>query len=135
MMIQLERTLGLVLVGLVIVLTLTAATSWGGHAMGGFPLLIHMGVSGAMVFALPIFAIVGLMGLSRRDASSKTYKLGFWGLVTFGMLTIVTVFLCMLPIPSTDQMHQLVSWHGWAGYAMAVAAAILMFGWFRSKAA
>lgn len=128
MMLWVERTLTLVLIVLVAVLTATAATSWGGHAMGGITLLIHMAASGAMVFALPVYAIIGL---SQRHPQTLASNIGFWSLVAFGLLTIATVFLCMLPIASTDQMHQLVSWHGWAGYAMTIAAVILLLGWFR----
>ncbi|KAA1261072.1 hypothetical protein LF1_36160 [Rubripirellula obstinata] len=135
MMLWIERALAMLLVGLVVVLTATTAVSWGGHGMSGLPLLIHMGASGALVFTLPVYAIIGLIGFSRRHLRASMYNIGFWGSVAFGLPTIATVFLCMLPIASTDTMHQLVSWHAWAGYALTIAAVVLVIGLLRRKVA
>jgi hypothetical protein len=140
---KLERMFAIVLIVLVTVLTVTAVPSWGGHPIEGFWLLLHMAASGAMVFVLPIYAVLGLIGWSNRTTQGvrttpgvtppKLSVIGFWGVVAFGLATIATVFVCMLPIPSTDQMHQLVAWHGWAGYAMAIAGIVLIVGWIAGK--
>ncbi|QDT02795.1 hypothetical protein K227x_11730 [Rubripirellula lacrimiformis] len=130
MMLLLNRILALALLVIVVVLTLTALPSLGGHPLGAEVLLAHMAASGAMVFVLPAYAVVGLIGMAQHPSSNRLRSFGFWGLVVTGLLTIATVFVCMLPFPSTDQMHQLIFWHSLAGYSMAVVAVVWVTGWF-----
>lgn len=134
MMKFIDRFLTLALVVVVIVLTVTAMPSLAGEPLHGRILMAHMAASGAMVFLLPAYAIIGLIRMSQNAASSTLRTIGFWGLVATGLLTIATVFACMLPIASTDQMHSLILLHGLAGYATAVAAIVMIVGMLPKKA-
>jgi hypothetical protein len=110
-------------------------TLWGGH-LGGAALRFHMMASGAVVVLLPVYAIARLL-LRRQPASESALEMGaFRTLLIFGVATIATMFLCMLPVASTDVMHDLVELHGWAGFAMAAAIALVVYAtWARRKAA
>ena len=81
-----------------------------------------------MVIALPLFVLVYLPRSISRFASGSLQRLGFWSLVVTGLVTTATVFACMLPVPSTDQMRQLIQLHGYAGFAMVPAVALLLVG-------
>ena len=100
----------LFLAAITLFVTILAATSapvlFGGH-LGGLRLLLHMMASGALVFALPLFALYWLGRSISRSNSGGLQRLGFWTLLLAGVLTIASMFACMLPIPSTEQMHQL----------------------------
>jgi membrane protease YdiL (CAAX protease family) len=113
---------------LVALLTATALPSLSGEHLGGNTLLLHMMASGALVFALPLFALAWLRQSLDHERSTPPLRWGFWLVLVTGMITIATVFACMLPIPSTDQMHELVRWHGYAGFAMVPAALLLAWG-------
>lgn len=128
-----DRICLVAVVAIVVVLTVTALpVLFGGHLEGQM-LLLHMFASGALVFALPIFALLFLGRVINRTKSGGLQRLGFWTLVACGLLTIATVFMAMLPIPSTPQMHELLTVHGYAGFAMVPAAAALLFGISRYK--
>ena len=121
----------LLIVGLTIVIVVLTATSlpalFGGE-LGGPMLLVHMMASGALVFALPIFALIWTWRNISRHKSGGIQRLGYWTLILSGLATITTVFLCMLPYPSTDQMHQLIHWHGYAGFAMLPTLVLFLLG-------
>ncbi|KLU01792.1 putative transmembrane region and signal peptide protein [Rhodopirellula islandica] len=104
-------------------------TLWGGH-LGGATLRFHMMASGAVVVLLPVYAITRLW-MRRQPASESAFEMGaFRTLLIFGVATIATMFVCMLPIASTDVMHDLVELHGWAGFAMAAAIALVVYATF-----
>lgn len=133
MMKFIDRFLAFALIVVVIVLTVTAIPSLAGEPLRGRTLMGHMAASGAMVFLLPAYAISGLVRLTHDATSSKLRVIGFWGLIVTGLVTIATVFICMLPIPSTNQMHTLILLHGLAGYATAVAAIVMVAGLVQRK--
>ncbi|WDQ14971.1 hypothetical protein [Rhodopirellula sp. P2] len=110
-------------------------TFWGEHLSGSM-LRFHMMASGAVVVLLPVYAITRLL-LRRQPESESAWEMGaFRTLLIFGVATIATMFACMLPIASTDVMHDLVELHGWAGFAMAAAIALVVYTTFcRGKAA
>lgn len=137
MMSKLSTVLALICIGLVAALTVTAAPTWSGDSISGKPLLFHMAAGGALVVVLPIYALVGAANNSRKSAAvteigQRLHSVSFWSLLALGWVTIGTVFVCMLPIPSTDQMHQLILWHAVAGYGMTIAAIGLLVGWMLS---
>ena len=128
-----DRLLLLALSLLVLVLAGTAApTLFGGH-LEGFPLMMHMGASGALVIGMPLVALWFLPRSVTRRNSVGTQRCGFWLAVLAAVITITTVFVCMLPIPSTAQMHQLMQVHGYAGFAMVPAVALLVVGTLRAR--
>ncbi|MAP07306.1 MAG: hypothetical protein CMM00_00265 [Rhodopirellula sp.] len=110
-------------------------TLWGGH-LGGATLRFHMMASGAVVVLLPVYAIARLL-MRRLPATESVMEMGaFRTLLIFGIATIATMFVCMLPVASTDTMHELVELHGWAGLAMAAAIAAVVYTTFtREKTA
>ena len=128
MFVWIDRFLILALIIVVAVLTVTSLPSLGGETLDGQTLLAHMMASGFLVIGLPIFAIVFLRYFSTGQRTSALQRLGYLGTVLAGLLTIVTVFLCMLPIPSTHEMHSLMALHGWAGFAMIPAIVLLLVG-------
>lgn len=137
MMTKLSLVLALICIGLVAALTVTAAPTWSGDSIGGTLLLFHMAAGGALVVALPVYALVGAATGSPKTAAvtesgQRLRSVSFWCLLALGWVTIGTVFVCMLPIPSTDQMHQLILWHAVAGYGMTIAAIGLLVGWMLS---
>lgn len=129
-----DRLLITALLVIVAILTITSLPVLAGGHLGGKWLLAHMMASGAMVFALPAFGIAGLIRMLKKTQVPAPRKIGYWCLLVTGFFTIATVFFCMLPIPSTDQMHGLIFWHGLAGFAMAAAAVVFLIGLVPSKA-
>lgn len=126
-----DRILLLAIVAIVAALTATALPVLAGHHLGGTVLLLHMMASGALVFALPAAGLFWLSRYLNQHASNTIGRWGFWLTIATGLATIGTVFACMLPYPSTDTMHQLIKWHGWAGFAMVPAVVLLLFGSLR----
>lgn len=116
------KLVGLAIIVVVTVLTITSLPTLWGEPLHGKLLLGHMGASGALVFLLPLFGILQLVGMMQQRSLKGFEWLGFWALIATGFLTIATVFVCMLPLPSTDQMHTLILWHAIAGFAMSIAA-------------
>ncbi|MEO9595809.1 hypothetical protein [Rhodopirellula bahusiensis] len=108
---------------------------WGGH-LGGATLRFHMMASGAVVALLPVYAVTRLL-MRRQPVAESAFELGaFRTLLIFGIATIATMFVCMLPVASTETMHELVELHGWAGFAMAAAIAWVVYTTFtREKTA
>ena len=105
-------TLGEITVLFVAVLAATSlpVVIGGGH-LDGLKLLLHMMASGGLVFALPLYALHNLTRAMNRQRSGGLQRLGFWLLILAGLVSIATMFLCMLPLASTEQMHQLVELH------------------------
>lgn len=123
-----DRFLLFALLVVVAALAVTSVPSLRGQTLGGGVLLAHMMASGVLVIGLPVFALAFLRYFSPQRPTSGVQHLGYLATVATGLMTIVTVFLCMLPIPSTHQMHELMSIHGWAGFAMIPAIAVLLVG-------
>ncbi len=126
----------LMLIGLTLVvvsLAVTAAPALNNGHLNGMLLLMHMVASGALVIILPLFAFSGLGAYVRSIASRPTQRLGFWIVVSTGLLTIATIFLCMLPIPSTSAMETLIRWHGYTGFAMLIAMIALCLSVLRYR--
>ncbi|OYP33795.1 hypothetical protein [Rhodopirellula sp. MGV] len=128
MAIWIDRFLIACLILVVAVLTVTSVPALGGQTLGGSMLLTHMMASGMLVFGLPLFAFVMVRYLSPRHSTSWLYVLGYLLIVVAGLGTIASVFYCMLPIPSTDQMHELMQVHKWAGLAMTPAIVLFLIG-------
>lgn len=126
MMIWISRLLTCVVLGVVALLTLSALPSLSGDELSGKVLIAHMSLSGVLVVFLPIFAIVILSTKKLSREKRLIRGIGFWGLVGTGLLTIATVFLCMLPVASTEEMHKLILWHGRFGYAMALLGILFL---------
>ncbi|MCG8652811.1 MAG: hypothetical protein MI861_23430 [Pirellulales bacterium] len=115
-----------------------SAAPWllGGHVEGRL-LLVHMAASGALVITLPLFAISYLLRSMSRFRSGRLQRLGYWSLVLAGVITIATVFACMLPLAPTELMRELIRVHGYAGFAMVPALLLLIWGsvrWRRIQA-
>ena len=98
------------------------------QALSGTMLMAHMAASGVLVFGLPVFAIVWLPREIASQIASRLEITGFWLLILTGVITIATVWLCMLPVAETQTMHTLMIVHGYAGFAMAPATALLLWG-------
>lgn len=123
-----DRLLLIALCLVVTVLTVTALPSLSGATLGGGWLLVHMMASGALVIGMPLFALAFLRHFFGGTSLAPSQQLGYLTTLATGLLTIATVFLCMLPIPSTNQMHELMKVHGWAGFAMVPAVLLLLAG-------
>ncbi len=123
------RFVSLVLLIVVVILAITAIpTLLGGHLEGKM-LLVHMMASGVMVFVLPVFG-----GLMMFRSATPPWQRGLaWFVLATGLATLLTMFACMSPILSTDQMRTVVTWHGWVGFVFSFLVVILMiFKPFRS---
>ncbi len=118
---------------IVAVLAFTSLPFFGGHHLQGPGLKLHMLASGALVCVLPLFAVWLLSRNMSRMTSSGVQRLGYWSVVISGLITILTMFLCMLPYPSTERMHQLIQWHGYAGFAMVPAVLLVLVGMSRPR--
>lgn len=132
-----DRLLLIVVAVLVAALVVSSIPWFNGEPMSGRWLLLHMFASGALVTSLPLLAISCLWRNLRSRASGFTERLGYWWLVVAGLTTIGTVFLCMLPLPTTTQMHELMWAHSYAGFAMVPAVLLLAIGsarWRRIEA-
>ena len=126
----------LLLAAICVVLIVLMFTAWPavwGYPVQGQTLLLHMMASGALVFCLPCYAAFFLWRNLDRSSTAATQRLGFWAVLASGFVTIATVFACMMPLASTDTMHQLIQWHGYAGFAMVPAAMLLVWGVSRTK--
>ena len=128
MKIWIDRLTLAVMVALVVWLSVTAIPSLTSDHLGGTLLLQHMVASGGLVVLLPIFALLGLRRMIDPARSGALQRLGYWALVVTGLLTIATMFICMLPIASTEVMHHLIQWHGYAGFAMVAALLVFSLG-------
>ncbi len=126
----------LLLAAVTVLIAVLAVTTlpWilGGHFAGKW-LLAHMAASGALVFALPLLGLSLLWRNLGGGNSGFAERVGYWLLIISGLTTIATVFLCMLPLPSTDQMHGLVVLHTYAGFAMVPASLLLVLGVSRRR--
>jgi hypothetical protein len=123
-----DRLLLIALLVVIAILTVTAIPLLRGEHLSGRMLFAHMRASGALVIVLPIFAINGLLKHLNHNTSGAGQRLGYWTVLVTGLLTIATIFVCMLPVPSTAQMETLIQWHGYAGYAMVASAILLCLG-------
>ena len=128
MKLWIDRLFLVALVAIITVLTVTALPVLAGGHVAGPLLLLHMAASGALVFVLPLFALFYLGQCISRLKSDGLQRLGYWSLLVTGLLTIVTVFICVLPLPSTETMHELVAVHRYAGFAMVPAVVVLVIG-------
>ena len=128
MSVWIDRILIVALVIVVGVLAATSLPSLSGATLGGGALMTHMMASGVLVIGLPIFALTFLRYFAPRRSTSGIQHIGYVATIACGLLTIATVFVCMMPIPSTGQMHDLMSLHGWSGFAMIPAIAVLLIG-------
>ena len=121
-----------ILLAVVAVLTLwlgaTALPSLRATHLGGGALLQHMVASGGLVVVLPVYGVLALGRQLDRLRSGRLERAGFWALIGTGFVTIGTVFLCMLPIASTEMMDHLVRWHGYVGFVMVAALLLLLLG-------
>lgn len=118
-----------VLVAIVVLVVTSLPTLWGGH-LTGIALLGHMMASGVVVVLLPVYAAARLM--SAGNAATRFEWAAFRVLLVLGVITIATMFACMMPLASTATMNQLVWMHGWSGFAMAAAAVLMAcVGWRR----
>ncbi|MDA8743819.1 hypothetical protein N9N28_04210 [Rubripirellula amarantea] len=133
MSIWIDRVLTAGLLVIIALLTITAIPVIGGGHLEGRWLLAHMMASGAMVFVLPAFGITGLVRAVRSERFPKIRRAAFWIILVAGFFTIATVFLCMLPLPSTDQMHQLIFWHAFAGFVTTASAILFTLGLVMSR--
>ncbi|QEF97681.1 hypothetical protein Mal15_17230 [Stieleria maiorica] len=129
MLVWIDRIL---LLALVMVVAVLVFTSWPAamdeQTLDGQALLVHMMASGVLVMGLPVFALFFLRYLPAKRTTSWLQILGYIATLAAGLVTIVTVFLCMLPVASTHQMHSLMSVHGWAGFMMIPAIVLLLIG-------
>jgi hypothetical protein len=123
---MLERLIFLATPAVVGVLTITALPSLGGGDVHGRWLLAHMMASGSLVFLLPAFGFFGLARLVRTKAWTKVRAAAFWMALLCGFLTIGTMFVGMMPIASTEQMHGLITSHGIIGYAMTLSVVLFL---------
>jgi hypothetical protein len=126
--ILIERILPIALFLLVFGATATSIVVFIDGHVGGFMLLVHMVASSGLVFAMPIFALLWLFRCLDHNASGSMERWGYWLMIVTGLLTIITVFVCMLPFPSTEQMETLITLHGYAGFAMVPALVVLLIG-------
>lgn len=122
-----------VVLACVAVLAITAIPFLVGAEMHGKMLLLHMMSSGALVFALPALAITQLMKMLDRSTSGSLQRFSYWATLVLGFLTIGSVFACMLPVPSTEQMVSLIFAHGVVGFLMVPAAIGLAIGYRLSR--
>jgi cytochrome bd-type quinol oxidase subunit 2 len=129
---MIERLVIAATIVVIVVLTVTALPSLGGGDIHGRWLLVHMMASGALVFLLPVFGVLGLARLTRTKAWTKVRAVAFWMALLCGFLTIGTMFAGMMPIASTEQMHVLIAGHGIIGYALSLS--IVLFLVSRKKA-
>lgn len=116
-------------IALLLVVTVLVLTSLGSHPLHGKILMAHMFASGAMAFALPIFAITWLWRVFDIMKKETLVRVGYWLLLLTGFATTATMFLSMLPIAGTDHLKQLITIHALAGYAMVAAALLFVIGW------
>lgn len=120
------------LLALVVVTTITAITALpalGDHdAVRGDALRTHMLASGVLAVGLPILAIWFLGRGVGGSGFSVVGRVGYWTLLTTGWLTIASVYFCMVPVASTEQMDELIELHGYTGWAMCAATALLLLG-------
>ena len=94
------------------VLVLTAIPVLAGGHLEGKLLLIHMFASGALVIGLPLLALWQVGRSISRHKSGSMQRWGFWLLMLTGVITIASIFACMLPLPPTEQMRDLLDVHG-----------------------
>ena len=123
-----ERILLIGIAAVTAILTLTAIPVLAGGHLEGSLLLIHMMASGALVIGLPILALWQVGGSISRHRSGVMQRWGFWLLMLTGVITIASIFACMLPVPPTEQMRVLLDVHGYAGFAMVPALVLLFAG-------
>jgi len=126
----------LLLAALCVILAALTFTAWPaveGYPVHGQTLLMHMMASGALVVCLPCYAVLFLWRNLDRASTAATQRLGFWAVLASGFVTIATVFACMMPLASTETMHLLIQWHGYAGFAMVPAALLLVWGVSRTR--
>ncbi|MEM9587962.1 MAG: hypothetical protein AAGA03_11840 [Planctomycetota bacterium] len=125
-----ERLAFLALLVSVIALTITSLPlTWETHLQGGW-LMAHMMSSGLMVVALPLFAIARLLPAIERQGQAALHRFAFWCVVVLGTLTIATMFACMLPIASTEELSRLISLHGLVGIATSIATLVVLVSRF-----
>lgn len=120
-----------VLIGIVAALLISLVPWSTGRPLSGTMLLVHMFASGALVGILPLFAISYLWKSLSHLTAGTFQRIGYWTLVLTGLITIATVFVCMLPVASTEQMHELMVVHSYAGFAMVPALLLLAVGALR----
>lgn len=131
------RILLVVICLLVAVLIITSLPTWQHEPMLGQRLMLHMMMGGTLVFAVPLFGLLSISRVIAPERSTRMQRFGFWTLMLAALIAIASVLLCMLPLLATDQMHQTMTIHGYAGLATVPALLALGVGmaqWRRMKA-
>ena len=124
----LVRILLVVITIVVAVLTITALPTLDDHHMAGTRLMIHMMAGGSLVVAMPVFALLFLSRAISPQRSAILQRWGFWIMVLAATVSIGSVLMCMLPVLSTEQMHQWMVIHGYAGFTTGAALLLLGLG-------
>ena len=131
------RILLVVICMLVAVLILTSLPTWQHDPMLGQRLMLHMMMGSGLIFTVPLFGVLSISRVIHPQRSTRLQRIGFWMLMLTAMVVIASVLLCMMPLLGTEQMHQTMSIHGYAGLATVPALLALGIGaaqWRRMKA-
>ena len=110
----------------------TSLPALSGERIQGRLLLLHMVAGSGLVFTLPIFAVTWLLRCIDVQRSRWLECFGYLIVILGGLVSIITVFICMLPIPSTSQMHELMTLHKYAGWLTVPAVLALLIGVWHS---
>jgi hypothetical protein len=109
-------------------LVVTASTWLADGPIAGRRLIGHMIAGGGLVTVLPLFGLLFLHRAVVREQSTRLERFGYWAMILASLATIGSVFVCMLPILSSEQMRSSMGIHGYAGFAMVPGLLLLLIG-------
>ncbi|MEM6777242.1 MAG: hypothetical protein AAF670_06270 [Planctomycetota bacterium] len=123
---QLERLAMAVVVLATLALLITSIPWTRGEELHGMWLMAHMGASGLFVVGLPLQAVLFIALQRAIPTLHELEKTLIHSLFVLGLLTIGTMFACMLPIAATDQLRTLIQLHGWIGISVVVLLVVIV---------
>jgi hypothetical protein len=120
-------SIGTIVAFVILVLTGIVPLMMGKH-VGGFALLVHVGMGGFFAFCLTLLVIAFSSHYAFDTPAScvvpPVRKVLFWLFAAGGLSLILSAVLMMIPLFGSPGQATLVAWHRWTSYFEVLVAVL-----------
>lgn len=128
----LSSALALAVIALVVGLGVTALGGlWiGDDALHGWPLFAHVGLGGAFLIALALFALARAAASrpGRAEVYGRLARIGFWLVLLTGLVVGGSMMVATLPVLGGESMELTIELHRWAGLSLVLSVVAYSHG-------